>query len=152
MAIELGRRNDIDPLVSYAFEVHFGETIVTRFSGVDGLNSEVEMIEYRDSASPNEVQYRQGRMKPARVTFKRGVAVAGGMDFLAWLQETEISKKDVYVTIGRFGRDKGIVENEITWWLHDCKPVKWSLGSLEGNSNNALIETLEVVVSKVTKK
>ncbi len=152
MPVELGRRNDIDPLVSYAFEVHFGESIVARFSGVDGLSSEVEMIEYRDSADPNVIKYRQGRMKPARVTFKRGVAVANGTDFLAWLQEDQITAKDIYVTVGKHGTGAGIVEEEITWWLQDCKPTKWSLGSLEGNSNNALIETFEVVVSKITKK
>ena len=147
---------DYDPLVNYAFKVEMGDLQVARFNGVDGLNYEVEMIEYRDSANPNLPHYRQGRRKPVRVTFKRGVLVNGNVDLLTWLQEVEagaISPKDITVTVGAYGlKETEANGNQNFWILHECMPAKWSLGALDSNSNSALIESLEVVASYVSKK
>jgi phage tail-like protein len=146
---------EIDPLVNYAFKVEVGGLQVARFNNVDGLNYEVEMIEYRSSEDPNLPRFRQGRRKAQRVTFKRGVLVGGNVDLLTWLQEVEkgtVSSKDITVTIGAYGaqeNESGGQDN--AWVLHDCMPTKWSLGSLDSNSNSALIESLEVVASFVSK-
>ncbi len=159
---ELGRRNNVDPLVSYSFSVEMGgggqSSLVARFSGVDGLSYEVEMIEYRDAACPNEPMFRQGRRKPARVTLKHGVLVGynPSNDLLTWIRECEagsIKPRDITITVGSYGPNK-VDETggaPASWQLLGCKPAKWSLGSLDGNSSSNLIESLEVVVEKMIR-
>ena len=44
MAANLGRRFDVDPLVSFSFSVSIDGINVARFNGVDGLAYEAEMI------------------------------------------------------------------------------------------------------------
>ncbi|MBQ1926401.1 MAG: phage tail protein [Proteobacteria bacterium] len=155
---EESHRN-IDPVVSYAFIVQIEGIAVARFNGVDGLSYEVEMIEYRDSESPNLPQFRQGRRKPGRVTLKRGILVGGNTDLLTWIRQVEkgsIQPRNIAISIGNYGGPgaggPGIHEAKgpSTWLLYDCKPTKWSMGNLDGNSNSPLIESLELVVSSVS--
>ena len=155
---ESSRRMDIDPLVSFAFSVSIEGINVARFNGVDGLAYEVEMIEYRDSANPNVVKYRQGRRKAGRVTLKRGVLVGSSQvnELLGWIREIESGKamtpRNVSVEIGSYGIDKGVSESSNdkarAWQLLGCRPVKWSLGALDSNSNGSLIESIELVVEE----
>ena len=149
-----GRRNYMDPLVGFAFRVVIDGINAARFNNVDGLNYEAEMIEYRSSESPNVVHYRQGRRKPAHVTLKKGVLIdTTNNPLLDWIREVEtgtISKHDVTIEIGGYGK----VEDETSggkraWMLLGCMPSKWSLGSLDSNSNNALVETVELVVEEI---
>ena len=165
---ELGRRNDVDPLVSYSFVVEMEKpgsngapgksSVVARFSGVDGLNYEVEMIEYRDSARPNEPMFRQGRRKPTRVTLKHGVLVGFNAenDLLTGIREGEkgtIQPRNITITIGTYGSN--MVDETgsapASWQLVGCYPAKWSLGALDGNSSSNLIESIEVVVEKMIR-
>ncbi|MCL2325431.1 MAG: phage tail protein [Proteobacteria bacterium] len=146
------RRIEMDPLVNFSFTVDINGINVARFNGVDGLNYEVEMIEYRSSDKPNLPQFRQGRKKAARVTFKRGVLVGSGNNLLLnWLREVEsksITRRDVSVTIGDYGGDE-TSGGQRTWQLIGCLPSKWNLSSLDSNSNSAAIENLELVVEEV---
>ena len=102
-----GRRNYMDPLVSFAFKVVIDGINVARFSNVDGINYEAEMIEYRSSESPNVVHYRQGRRKPAHVTLKRGVLVdTQSNPLLDWIREIEkgtVSKHDISIEVAQYG-------------------------------------------------
>ncbi len=152
------RRNDVDPLVSYAFKVQINNRDVARFSGVDGLSYEVEMIEYRDSATPNLPMFRQGRKKPVHVTLKRGVLVgySADNDLLNWICEVEsgtVTARSVNIEVGNYGSGAGISETSAphNWELTGCVPTKWTLGSLDGNSNSPLVETIELVAQAVTR-
>ncbi len=141
-----------DPLLSSSFGVTLsvGGAAVGNFAAVDGLSVEHEMIECRDSACPNRVVYRQGRAKPARVTFKRGMLVGCSNNILFnWIskaQNEKVDPIDIQVSIG--GKEGEGKKNTLT--LNDCMPTKWSLSSLEGTSNSALMESFEVVVSSIS--
>lgn len=145
-----------DPLVSFTFKVEIDGVEVANFYNVDGLNYEVEMLEYRTSESPNYPMYRQGRRKPLRVTLKRGVLVNGNTALYDWLTEVEsgtISTKNIAITVGRYNVKENESESKAnSWVLADCMPTKWSLASLDSNSNSALIESLELVVSQIRKQ
>lgn len=154
MAANLGRRFDVDPLVSFSFVVSIDGINVARFNGVDGLAYEAEMIEYRDSSEPHVVMYRQGRRKAPRVTLKRGVLVGSkSNDLLNWIREIEngaISKRNIVIEIGSYGSlDETDGSEHRAWQLLNCMPAKWSLGALDSNSNSALLETLELVVEEI---
>ena len=82
-------------------------------------------------------------------------------EFLRWIRRADdgiVEAKDITVTVGKYGGSvggnearKGSSEDTVAWTLSGCRPTKWSLGSLEGNSSSALIETLEVVAEKIIK-
>lgn len=157
MANSSNGRRPIDPLVSSQFMVIIDGIAVARFASVDGLSVEVEMIEYRDSTAPNLPRYRQGRAKPCRVTLKRGLLVKNGADndfetsnrLLNWIEEYRqgtISARNVVISVGSSEERHG---GKADWMLYQCRPTKWSLGSLEGSSNTPLFETLELAVEEV---
>ena len=154
MGLTQGRRNYMDPLVSFTFRVTIDGINVARFNSVDGLNYEAEMVEYRSSESPNVVHFRQGRRKAARVTMKRGVLVDTQTNVLLdWIRQIEagtIEKHDITVEVGEYGA----IEDETSggkraWQLLGCLPSKWTLGNLDSNSNNSLLETLELAVEEI---
>ena len=149
-----GRRNYMDPLVSFSFRVIIDGMLVARFSNVDGLSYEAGMIEYRSSESPNVVHYRQGLRKPARVTLKRGLLVGTQVNpLLKWIRQIEkgtIQKRDILIEVGEYGQvpDETLGGRRI-WMLMGCMPSKWSMGTLDSNSNNSLLETVELVVEEI---
>lgn len=154
--MQMGRRIEMDPLVGFSFEVLIDGLTIGRFNNVEGLGYEVEMIEYRSSDKPNLPQFRQGRRKAARVTFKRGVLVGGKENvLLGWLREVEsktITRRNISVAVGQYDTvEETNGAKQRSWELLNCAPVKWSLGNLDSNSNNALIETIEFVVEEVTQ-
>ena len=160
MSDNLGRRVAIDPLDSYAFRVEIDGLEVARFNNVDGLNYEAEMIEYRSSNDPNLPKFRQGRRKAGRLTLKRGVLVGGGANPLFdWIREVEagtVTPRNIAVTVGNYGRDTfdAIAVDETRggkrqWQLLQCRPTKWGLSTLDSNSSNALIESLELAVEEI---
>ena len=152
-----GRTGVKDPLVSFAFTVHFGKDLVALVSAVDGLSKEVEMIEYRDSATPNLPHFRQGRRKAPRITLKRAYLNGGGEGnpFFEWIADADkkaVEAKDVTITVGQYGANERLERDyggRNVWVLSQCKPVKWSISSLEGTSNSLIFETIELVCEEV---
>lgn len=155
MGITMGRRVEMDPLVGFNFVVEIDGLIIGRFNGVDGLDYEVEMIEYRASDTPNLPRFRQGRKKAARITLKRGVLVGGKENILlGWLREVEsktITRRNISISVGRYNVDETNNAKQRSWELLNCAPTKWSMGNLDSNANNPLIETIEFVVEEVTQ-
>lgn len=154
MALPKGRRNYMDPLVSFSFRVIIDGMLVARFSNVEGLNYEAEMIEYRSSESPNVVHFRQGRRKPARITLKRGLLVGTQINpLLRWIRQIEtgtVQKRDMIIEVGEYGSVPDETMGGFRFWtLMGCMPTKWGMGSLDSNSDNALLETLELVVEEI---
>ena len=156
MGDNLGRRVKSDPLVSFAFKVQIDGLEVARFNGVDGLNYEAEMIEYRSSNNPNLPKFRQGRRKAGHVSLKRGVLVGGGSNPLFdWIREVEagtITPRNIAITIGDYGGEGTVDETrggKRVWQLLQCRPTKWGISSLDGTANNPIIETLELAVEEV---
>lgn len=151
-----GRTGVKDPLVSFAFTVSFGTEAVALVSGVDGLSKEVEMIEYRDSATPNLPHFRQGRRKAPRITLKRAYLNGGNSNkFFEWIAQADagtVEAKDVTITVGQYG-PSGNMERDYggknAWVLSQCTPAKWSIGSLDGTSNSLIFETIELVCEEI---
>lgn len=145
-----------DPLVSFAFKIEFDSAPVARCSGVDGLSKEFEMIEYRDSAMPNLPRFRQGRAKAPRITLKRAYLNGGNSNpFYEWLAQGDnngvIQPKDVTITVGAYGlkEEERNYGSQNAWVLLNCRPVKWSLGSLDGTSNSLIFETIELTCEEI---
>src|SRR6266536_4720419 len=75
---------DNDPFASFNFLVESGGLIQAGFSECTGLNSETNIIEYREGKDDPTMRKLTGLAKFGNVTLKRGVG--GGRQMFEWRQ------------------------------------------------------------------
>lgn len=150
-----------DPAVSFSFQVRFaGGAAIARCAGVDGLSKEVEMIEYRDSAKPNIPRFRQGRVKAPRITIKKAyIDKKSSAVFMEWISQADngtVKPQNLEIIVGAYGSNVTSADYESqagssasVWQLYNCRPTKWSIGSLDGSSNGLIFESIELVAEEV---
>lgn len=140
-----------DPPVSFAFNVELDTGFVGKVCGIDGLSKEVEMIEYRDSTTPNMPHFRQGRRKAPRITFKRAyLNGSNANEFYEWIMQADtgtVEARDVTITVGQYPHRDFAGKN--SWVLSRCKPVKWSASSFDGMTSSLIFETIELVCEEI---
>lgn len=134
------------PLPRSHFEVDWGGTRIG-FTEVSGLSFETEVIEYREGSSKvSNKQKMPGLTKYSNITLKRGVFLGDFEFYNLWLK-TQFFQEDA----AAFRRDiliKLLDEEHkpvITWALIKAWPCKVEYGNLKADSNEILIETLELV-------
>jgi|JI102314A1RNA_FD_contig_31_8348336_length_713_multi_6_in_0_out_0_1 phage tail-like protein len=139
------RRMQLDPVGNYNFVVDGISSGV--FSNVEGLNFEVEMIEYRDSENPSQIRFRPGLTKASRITLKRGFLT--GVDMNQWIEK---------IGAGEYERKDGLIQlmdnagNVVASWdILRCMPTKWSMSGFEGKGNGTSVETIELVVEEIKR-
>ncbi len=134
------------PLPKFHFQVEWGGTRIG-FTEITGLSFETEVIEYREGSSPVYNKRKQpGLTKYSNVILKRGVFLGDFEFFSLW-------KKTMMFQEGKekFRRDINIklLDEEhkpvITWSLSRAWPTKVEYGDLNADSNEILIESMELV-------
>lgn len=134
------------PLPKFHFEVNWGGTRLG-FTEVTGLDFETEVIEYREGNSKTYNKTKQpGLTKFCDVTLKRGV-------FLGDLEMYELWRNTLMFQEGaaKFRRDVVIRlldethQPIISWKLVNAWPRKVRYADLKADSNEVLIETMELV-------
>ena len=134
------------PLPKFHFEVDWGGTRVG-FLEVCGLEFETEVIEYREGNSKTYNKIKQpGLTKYSNITLKRGVFLGDFEFFLEWRKTFFFQEQNQ-----KFRRDISIklLDEEhkpvITWAVSRAWPCKIKYGSLNAESNEILIESMELV-------
>ena len=129
------------PLPGFHFSVEWGGTNIG-FSEASGLTMEIQIIEYRDGASPDYNTIKMpGQPKTANIVLKRGI-VDGDKEFFAWLNTTKMNKVERRdVTISLLNEEH---EPVMTWKARNCFPVKIEGPGLKATGNEVAIETLEL--------
>jgi len=125
----------------YNFELEVEGEIVGAFRGVDGLNSEIEVIEFRDGVD-EPVRKRPGRTTYANITLKKGYLAPSGLR--AWWEQTlrgEFVHKDCVLTV--FDSSGTPVD---TYNLFNAWPCKWKGFSLDAKSGNVGDEEIELTI------
>lgn len=84
-----------DPIRNYKFRVE-SDKFATRagFSSVDGLNREVEVIEYREGGDIETMRKIPGQTKYDNVTFERGKTTDRGM--IEWMDLILLRQRDTF--------------------------------------------------------
>jgi phage tail-like protein len=135
------RRTDIDHVGAYNFKVEIGGVTAGFFKGVDGINAELEVIEFQDGDDLT-LRKRPGRAKFGDVTLKKGYIVTA--DLQNWWKQ---AREGQYVR-----RDISIILNDNagnvirTWFLYGCWPKSWKISALDGKGNDVLTEEITFVV------
>ncbi len=129
------------PLPKFHFQVEMG-TESTSFTEVSGLDREIEIIEYRDGASPEFRKLKMpGMEKNSNITLKGGVT-AGNNEFFDWMNTVKmhtIERRDI--TISLLNEEH---EPVMVWKVKNAWPAKLVSTDMKADDNNVAIDLIEL--------
>ncbi len=133
------------PYSAFNFQVNWNgpntpDTLLGGFSDVSGLNTEIQVAEYRTGADPdNHVRKCPGLHKVGDVTLKRGVV--NSSDFYSWIDLTRSTGVDQQrdVTITLFDESQNPIQK---WILRKAIPMKYTGPTFSGKGNDIAMEEL----------
>ena len=133
---------------NYNFSIELEGVLVAQFKSVSGLNVEIEPVEYR-AGTDLVARKRPGRTKYNNITLKRGVMLWGHTSMWDWFKT---------VLDGKTQRKSGsiVLRNDLLleWGrfnFFEAWPCRWKGWELDGQSNNAVIEEVELVCERVER-
>lgn len=129
------------PLTKFHFQVEWGGTRIG-FTEISGLDVSLDIIEYRDGASPEYSKIKMpGMTKFSNITLKRGTFLNDN-EFYAWfntVQMTKIERRDITISLLNENHEPVMV-----WKVKNAFPVKVQSTDLKADGNEVAIETLEL--------
>ena len=131
------RRADLDHVGAYNFKVDINGVTAGYFKGVDGINAELEVIEFQDGDDLT-LRKRPGRAKFGDVTLKKGYIVTA--DLQEWWNQAKAGqyvRRDISITLN----DNAGGELR-RWNLYDCWPKSWKINALDGKGNDVVTEEI----------
>ncbi len=140
----------VDPYINYCFKVEIKGIQRAGFKEVSGLDSTIDVIEYREGGDNTTTQKKPGMARYSNLVFKRGVT--DDMDIQNWCQAWitgQGSPKRVSGHIVLYDRD-GTTE-KARWQFINAWPVKWTGPSFNAEGKEMAIESLEVAHEGITR-
>ena len=135
------RRAELDHVGAYNFTVEISGVAAGFFKGVDGINAEIEVIEFQDG-DDLFLRKRPGRAKFGDVTLKKGYIVTEELQ--TWWRDCRDGKYDRRdIAINLRGNDEGVIR---TWNLFGCWPKQWKVNGFDGKGNDVVTEEITFVV------
>lgn len=129
------------PLTKFHFQVEWGGTRIG-FTEISGLDVSLDVIEYRDGASPEYSKIKMpGMTKFSNITLKRGTFLNDN-EFYAWfntVQMTTIERRNITISLLNENHEPVMV-----WKVKNAFPVKVQSTDLKADGNEVAIETLEL--------
>lgn len=134
---------DTYPIPVYRFIVDFGEESIP-FTEVSGLDVGVETITYKDGKGK---KHMPGQPTDVNITMKRGLVRKGSQfyDWIASISLNMVDKRDLSVSLTDETGDTLLV----TWNIINAFPKKLTAPSINGGSNEASVESLELMADDV---
>ena len=129
------------PLSTNHFTVEWGGQRIG-FTEVSGLSIEMELISYREGASPEYSNTKMpGQIKHTNIVLKRGIS-QGDNDFYDWLNTVKlnsIERRDIVISLLNEEH-----EPVVSWRVKNAFPVKIEWSDLKANASEPAIETIEI--------
>lgn len=139
------------PMPKFYFVVNWGQQQTNiSFQEVSGLDTETQVIEYRDSnSSVYSTVKMPGIAKFGNVTMKRGI-FANDNTFWKWYSQIKLNtiKRQTVTIILKDQNQKAVV----TWSLKNAWPTKISATDLKSDGNEVAIDTIEIAHEGLTIK
>jgi phage tail-like protein len=143
--------NPFDPFGAFNFVVEIQGILAAGFSECTGLDTETDVIEYREGNEDITVRKIPGLKKHANVTLKRGLSTSTVLfDWRKTVMSGAIDRKSVSIILYDERGVSGQGER-IRWNLQNAWPSKWTGPELKGNANEIAIETLELCHEGITE-
>ena len=135
------------PIVNFHFLVQWGGDSIS-FQEVSNLSFGVNVIEYRDGASPEYHKVKMpGQQFFDNIILKRGV-FSGDTDFYKWfttISLTKVERRDLVISVLNEEH-----EPVLSWKAINCFPVRLSWSNLHAGENKVLIEEIEIACEGIT--
>lgn len=135
-----------DYLPAHNFKIEIDGVISGGFKEISGIESEVEVIEYKDGSDPI-THKRPGKAKYKNIVLKRGFV--NDASLLEWYKA---------VLLGATARKSGSIiyldreGNEVLRYnFFEAWPCRWKAPELNANSDTFIVEELEFAVEKVER-
>lgn len=133
-------RRATDPFTSYNFLLEIEGITIAGFSEVTGLNSEQNVIEYREGNEGITPRKLPGLTKFGNITLKRGISP--DLQIYNWrktVTDGDIVRKNVSIVLHNEKHDEAVRWNLINAW-----PSKYTGPDMKANANEVAIETIEL--------
>lgn len=134
------------PLIgNYNFLLEIDGVVLGRFTGVEGLSAEIEVVEFREGGDNGTIRKIPGRTTYSNIVLKRGYTANN--DIWTWMQEIidgNFTTRDGSIRIVQNGGAEVARFNFFNAW-----PARYELGLNDSNGNDVAIETLTFAVEKV---
>jgi phage tail-like protein len=129
------------PLSKYHFRVDWGGAQIG-FTEVTGLSMEFAVIEHRNGAAVDHgVVKLPGLRKFSNIVLKRAIA-DNDKDFINWVKTVQLNSVERRNIVIILLNERH--EPVVSWRVRNAWPCKYVVGDLVANSNEVLIETLEL--------
>jgi phage tail-like protein len=138
------------PFATFQFFVEIGSVTEAAFQECSGLQSEMEVYEYKEGGLNTHVHRLPGRAKVSNVTLKRGIARPvtsrdGEWDNVLWKWYCKtIQGEIVRHTFSIILYDTNFSKRVATWDIIDAYPIKWIGPPLKAGEQAAAIESIEL--------
>ena len=141
-------RREHDHIGQFNFLIEIQGLTAGRFKGVDGLDSETEVIEYQDG-DDLLLRKRPGRTKYSNLVLKRGYADKSMQELWNWRKS---------VMDGKVERKTGsvILQNDhgkeiCRYNFAEAWPCKWKGWDLDGKGTDNVVEEIELAVETIDR-
>lgn len=129
------------PLPVTHFMVDWGGSKIG-FTEVSGLSATLEVVEYREGSSPeNVVAKMPGLKKFSNITLKRGI-IKGDNDFFQWFNTAalnQVERRNIVISL----LDEAHQPVRV-WRVLNAWPVKMESSDLKADGNEVAVESLEL--------
>ncbi len=137
------------PLPKFQFSVDFGDIQSDiGFQEVSGLDTETQIIEYRDG---NSKQYSTVKMpgiaKYSNVTMKRGIFQDDSL-FWDWYSQIKMNTIKRQTVVIKLLDESG--SPTVTWTLANAWPTKITATDLKSDGNEVAVDTIEIAHEGLT--
>lgn len=144
-----GKRNDPYGAFNFVVDLGYGDA-VAGFSECSGLDSETDVIEYRngDEKAPHTKRKLPGLHKFTNITLKRGFT--NSRELWEWRKtvlDGKTERKSGSVTLRNEAGEVALVYNFSEGW-----PSKWQGPALNAHNSEVAIETLEIACESIELK
>lgn len=133
-------RRATDPFASFNFRLEIEGITIAGFSEVTGLNSEQNVIEYREGDEGITPRKLSGLTKFGNITLKRGISP--DMQVYNWrktITDGDPVRKNVSIVLHNEKHDEVVRWNLINAW-----PSKYTGPDMKANANEVAIESVEL--------
>jgi phage tail-like protein len=137
------------PVPKFRFSVDWGSIQSNiAFQEISGLDTETQIIEYRDSNSPVFSTVKMpGIAKFGNVTMKRGIFASDNL-FWTWYSNIKMNVIKRETVIIKLLDETG--QTIVKWTLNNAWPTKITSTDLKSDGNEVAIDTIEIAHEGLT--
>jgi phage tail-like protein len=129
-----------DPLPSSNFIVEIDGIATASFIYVEGVGSNMEVVEYRAGNEQNEVHNMPGLSRAGPITLKR--YLDDNNELWEWFKNNRDDTAD-YRSMSIVIMDRGRNE-QVRYNFHDCWPSEYYIEPLESNPSDVAVEVIVI--------